>query len=223
MIQHFLALLRLFGAPRTAPRRRNLGCIPPRGLILSQWSLPDYRVGLGRFGRVGCEICAVHNVLLRCGKAVPLWEIIDSFTARRSLMLLGLGGTDPFTIGPWLAERGVGTRCYGRCRRHTRPSRSAAAGPAMHSAPPPGRTGSISCPTGPAPGTSTPWPSPSAAAWWRCGTPASRDGGGPWRTSCPTCAAGLSWATSSQGQFCEIAVFSHTISAKVTNFWGKIT
>ena len=113
MTQHFLALLRLFGAPRTAPRRRNLGCAPPRGLILSQWWLPDYRVGLGRFGRVGCEICAVYNVLLRCGKAVPLWEIIDSFTARRSLMLLGLGGTDPFTIGPWLAARGVTAQLYG--------------------------------------------------------------------------------------------------------------
>ena len=28
-------------------------------------------------------------------------------------MLLGLGGTDPFTIGPWLAARGVTAQLYG--------------------------------------------------------------------------------------------------------------
>lgn len=107
MTKTLFALLRCVPAPRARQRRRNQSCTPPRGMIRSQRALPNFRVGLGAFDRVGCEAAALYNALRLRGCPPPLWEIIDSLAGCRCLMLLGLAGADPFTLGPWLQSRGM--------------------------------------------------------------------------------------------------------------------
>lgn len=112
-MQRFLSLLRLVPPGTGAAARRN-GALPPvTGYITDQRALPDYRLGRGKFALTGCEAAAVYNVLRFLGRDVGLPELIEEFIARRALMLLGLGGADPFAIAPVLTAHGLEYRFYG--------------------------------------------------------------------------------------------------------------
>ena len=117
-MRRFLSMLRCIPVSSRRNEMRNIAQPAPPGLIRSQWDLPGYRVGWGHFGRVGCEITAVYNVLRHLGRKPSLPELIRQFTDRRSLMLGGLGGTDPFAIGPWLNEQGICAELYAERRSY---------------------------------------------------------------------------------------------------------
>lgn len=116
-MQRFLSLLRLV-PPGTGAAARLNGELPNvNGFIRDQRALAGFRLGRGRFDRTGCEASAVYNVLLALGRPVPLQEVIRQLTERRSLMLLGFAGADPFTLEGLLGSAGLEVTAYGERRR----------------------------------------------------------------------------------------------------------
>lgn len=80
---------------------------PAMGFIFGQRICPQFQVGRARMAGVGCEIAAVYNALLLCGRGRPCAELIRIFEKKRFLVAAGVFGSDPYAIGSFLESTDI--------------------------------------------------------------------------------------------------------------------
>lgn len=92
-----------------------------RGTVNGQMALPfaGEKLGLGTYGKSGCGIIAVYNVLQLLGQAQHLGAIGGWFSRHHRLLLGGLWGTTPHSQRAFLRKQGITCQRFRSLRRLT--------------------------------------------------------------------------------------------------------